>query len=59
MGRFETEGDELDSRPVTKATHPTYYTKWAFCEGSAPQLGAWRPSSGNPSLAANPRGSRW
>ena len=23
MGRFETEGDDLDSRPVTEATHPS------------------------------------
>ena len=40
MGRFETGGDDLDSRPVTEATQPTYHTKWAFCEGQCSSV--WR-----------------
>ena len=40
MGRFETGGDDLDSRPVTEATHPRIYTKWGFCEGQC--FSGWR-----------------
>jgi hypothetical protein len=34
MGRFETGGDDLDSRPVTEATHPTYHNKWGLLRGA-------------------------
>ena len=57
MGRFETGGDDLDSRSVTEATHPSYYSEWGLLRGAVllgPAPTPWQAVSRRQS-AANSR----
>src|SRR5262249_10062018 len=50
-------GDDLDSRPVTEATHPTYHIRWGLLRGAvlfSLALITWQAVS-----RTNPRGARW